>query len=293
MSAKKFAGTFTALATPFKGGNVDWEAFKNLVGFQIENGVNGFVVNGTTGESPTVSVSEVEKLFWTVRDLAPTQTVVLGVGTNSTKSTLEWVKLANEWKADGTLAVVPYYNKPPQRGLIKHFKAIADISLQPVILYNVPSRTVTGLEVDSIVELSKHPMIAGIKESTGDISLMEKIKAKVDGDFSLLSGDDGTAVEFTVRGGDGVIGVATHIIPKKFSALIERAQNGDESTIAESAQLKTLIDSLYVEANPIAVKSALYLMGIFSSPELRLPMVALEEENLERLKTCLKNHGLL
>lgn len=291
--SKKFGGTFTALATPFVQGNIDWDSFKKLVSHQVENGVRGFVVNGTTGESPTLEASEVEELFVMARRLAPEQKIVLGVGTNSTHSSLEWVKIANRLKVDGVLAVVPYYNKPPQRGLVAHFQELAKASESPVLLYNVPGRTIQSLSVESVLTLSKHPNIAGIKESTGDLNFFKELKKVVPSDFCFLSGDDGTALEFCLEGGDGVIGVVTHLIPKQFSQWIQRALEGDKNVLTEKAKWMDLIDGIYVEANPIPVKSALRDMGLFSSAELRLPLIALGEEEAKGLRQCLQSHQLI
>ncbi len=287
---KAFTGTFTALATPFKNNEVDIVSLEKLIQQQNEAGINGFIVNGTTGESPTLSTTEVKKIFDCVRaNTKSSQSIILGVGTNSTSSTIEWVQRASEWKAHGALAVVPYYNKPPQRGLVNHFRQVAAASQIPVILYNVPGRTIQGLSVESIETLSKHEMILGIKESTGDLKFLAEILEVVPKDFSLLSGDDGTAVEFCLNGGDGLIGVMTHVIPKKSVHLISRALEGDRSALEEFNKFIPLVESLYTEANPIPVKMALHLIKIFETADLRSPLVTLSQENTERIKKCLQD----
>lgn len=285
---KIFKGTYTALVTPFENEKVDFESLRKLVENQLENGIDGFIVNGTTGESPTLTVAEVEALMKFVRSICGHKhQIILGVGTNCTSTTLEWITRANQWKADGALAVVPYYNKPPQRGLVKHFQKIADQSEVPVILYNVPGRTIQSLSVESIKELSQHKMIQGIKESTGDLKLLSEIIKVVPKDFSILSGDDGTSVEFCLKGGDGVIGVVTHVIPREMSELILRARNKDQGAVKDFSKWTKLIESIYLEANPIPVKMALYLKELIRTPQLRLPLVELDPNLVERLKQCL------
>ncbi|NCN40577.1 4-hydroxy-tetrahydrodipicolinate synthase [bacterium] len=291
--SKKFGGTFTALATPFLQGDIDRDSFKKLVTHQVKNGVTGFVVNGTTGESPTLGPEEVEELFRLARRWAPDLKIILGVGTNSTRSSLEWVERANALNVDGVLAVVPYYNKPPQRGLVAHFQELAEVSEAPVILYNVPGRSAQSLSVESVGTLSKHPNIAGIKESTGDLKFLKELQRVVSEDFCFLSGDDGTALEFCLEGGDGVIGVITHLIPQQFSQWIRRALEGDREVLGDKAKWKDLIDGIYVEANPIPVKSALKDMGLFKSAELRLPLVALGKAEARELTKCLQSHQLI
>lgn len=287
--SKLFQGAYTALITPFENNKVDFESLKKVIQQQITGGINGFIVNGTTGESPTLKAGEVKEIFDLVRGMvSKDHQVILGVGTNNTETTIEWIQRANEWKADGALAVVPYYNKPPQRGLVKHFEAVANASRVPVILYNVPGRTIQTLSVESIEKLSRHEMIRGIKESTGDLKFFSEVKKAVPKDFSLLSGDDGTAIDFCLQGGDGLIGVVTHVIPQKMSRLISEARNGVESSRTEFKNYEKLIESIYLEANPIPVKMALHLMGLIKTPDLRSPLVELSQENKMRLQECLQ-----
>lgn len=290
---KSFEGTYTALVTPFKNNKVDFGSLKSVVLQQIESGIDGFIINGTTGESPTLRTGEVKEILDFVRSHLDKQKVILGVGTNNTETTIEWIKLANEWKVDGALAVVPYYNKPPQRGLVKHFQSVADHSEVPVVLYNVPGRTIQSLSVESIEQLSRHEMIQGIKESTGDLKLLKEIKQFVPDEFSILSGDDGTAIDFCLQGGDGLIGVVTHLIPTQMSQLISEARKGRESARAEFKKYERLIESIYLEANPIPVKMALHLMGLLQTPELRSPLVELSNEHKERLQQCLQALSLI
>ncbi len=292
---KKFKSTLTALVTPFKDGVIDVKSLEKLVTQQIAGGVDGFVVNGTTAESPTLTESEVERIFSVVKANSPAGTeLVLGVGSNSTATTIEATKRAESLKADGVLVVVPYYNKPPQRGLRAHFEAVAKSTTLPVILYNVPGRTITSLETQTIKDLSLVSNIVGIKEASGKIDFAKEIIAACGSEFTMLSGDDGTYVEFLAAGGHGVISVATHVIPAQMVQWKKWVQQGAiEQARADIAKYAKLIDLLFCEANPIPVKMALHKMGILSSPELRLPLVELSPEKTETLVKEMKAVGVL
>lgn len=277
------------MVTPFIRGVVDFKSLEKLVAQQIQGGISGFVVNGTTAESPTLEAEEVKDIFNCVRGKAGSAfPIVLGIGTNSTRSTVAWAERATQWGAQAALAVVPYYNKPPQRGMYLHFKTVAENSGVPIVLYNVPSRTVAGLELETIAALSKLDRIVGIKESTGNISFMEEIRKATGPEFAILSGDDDSCVEFCLRGGDGVISVCSHVIPSELSEFISRAKGGDKNAAKEFDSFKSLMKNLYIEANPIPVKKALQLMGIISSEEMRLPLVSLNESYAGELLSCLK-----
>jgi 4-hydroxy-tetrahydrodipicolinate synthase len=292
--AKDLTGVFTALITPFKKGEIDWSSFKKLLKFQMDGGVNGFVVSGTTAESPTLTDDEKKKLFEFVRsETGGTKPIVMGTGSNSTADTVSATQAAAKWGADAALVVVPYYNKPPQRGLFQHFQKIAECSALPVILYNVPGRTITKLEADTVQELSKLSNIVGIKEATGDLEFGQKIVEACGADFMVTSGDDGTFLDLIPRGSQGVISVGSHILPKHFSDWCKRARGGDLSARAEFAKYNDLNNYLYVEANPIPIKMALHLMGIIDSPELRLPLVQLSEPFKAELKNKMLAVGLL
>ncbi len=204
MSASKFKGVITALVTPFKDGAVDMKSFKNLIKNQLDQGVHGFVINGTTGESPTLTKQEVKDLFMTAKaEVGGQIPLILGTGSNSTVATAEFTKEGSTWGPDGILVVVPYYNKPPQRGLIQHFKTVAAATDKPVILYNVPGRTITSMDAETVGELAKVKNITAIKEATGNMDVLAKIKTQVSSEFTLLSGDDGTVVDFMSGGGHG------------------------------------------------------------------------------------------
>lgn len=281
--------TWTALITPFKDGAIDLRSLTKLVHHQLENGVQGFVVNGTTAESPTLTEEETKKIFETVRREAGSSVpILLGTGTNDTAEACRRTRWADEWNADGALVVVPYYNKPPQRCLIEHFRAVAATTDKPVVLYNVPSRTVVGLNTETVVELAAVNNIVGIKDATGDFSTLGGLQKIAKRPFWLLSGDDGTAVEFCTRGGHGVISVISHVIPKEMSDFIHRARRKDGSVSTEWNRFAELLKWTYVEANPIPVKMALYWMGLIASPELRLPLSALDRSHYEGFQSCLK-----
>ncbi len=283
MQTEIFKTTITALITPFLNQKVDYESLENLVKHQILNGVGGFVINGTTAESPTLEQEEVVQIFNFVRSLVGKDfPLVLGTGSNSTLKTIKDSKLAKELGADAALVVVPYYNKPPQRGLVKHFTAVAENVELPILLYNVPGRTITSLSMDSIIELSKVKNIIGIKEASGNIAFAQEIYAKCSKDFILLSGDDGTYVDFLGVGGTGVISVASHIMPLHFANWTKNGRNNDS---IEFSKYKNLIDLLFIEANPIPVKKALQFLGIIKSAELRLPLIELESALGAKLKS--------
>lgn len=278
---KKIKGVITALITPFSEGKVDYASLEKLVAFQLEHGVEGFVINGTTAESPTILDQERREIFAQVQKLVPKDfPLIMGTGSNSTQKSIQDSQEAEKLGADACLVVVPYYNKPPQRGLLEHFKAIASSVEIPSILYNVPSRTITALELDTIKKLSEHPNILGIKEASGNIEFDRQIREQCGREFLLLSGDDGTYEEFMQAGGDGVISVASHILPREMR----------DKKIRENRQL---IDFLFCEANPIPLKMALYQMKIIKSPELRLPLVQLTADKSEQLKVLLRQKGLV
>lgn len=292
---KNFKATITALVTPFHNGVVDFESLEKLVRHQIQNGIEGFVINGTTAESPALSDEERQGIFQAVRSIVGAGfPLIMGTGSNSTAQTEELSEKAEEWGADGILVVVPYYNKPPQRGLVKHFTEVAKSVSIPVILYNVPGRTITALSADSIRELSRVQNIVGIKEASGDIEFEKEIIQKTSPEFIMLSGDDVTYVDFLKAGGHGVISVASHIIPQEMVAWKKLVAAGKYEEAKTRLQKHTaLINHLFVEANPIPVKMALHYMGLLRSPELRLPLVTMDEELAQRMKKEMVSLGVI
>lgn len=288
-------GTFTALVTPFKNNQVDYSSLEKLVQFQIENGIDGFVVNGTTAESPTLEKSEVAEIFKFIRKVAgPKVPLIVGSGSNSTAQTIKDSQQAEEMGAEALLVVVPYYNKPPQRGLEAHFSAVAESVKIPVILYNVPGRTITSLESQTILNLSKIRNISAIKEASGKIDFAQELRETLGAEFTLLSGDDGSYVEFLSVGGDGVVSVASHVIPQQMVQWKSWVRAGDlERARADIKKYSRLIDLLFVEANPIPVKKALEIMGVIESASMRLPLVELTARHTEDLRIEMKSLGLI
>ncbi len=274
-----FEGIITALVTPFKNGEVDYPSLKNLLKSQLDQGIDGFVVHGTTAESPTTTDTEKEKIFQFVKsEVAGQVPLIAGTGTNSTQDTIQRSQKAEKWGASALLVVVPYYNKPPQRGLFEHFNKVANSVEIPTVLYNVPGRTITSLEVDTILSLSENKKIVAIKEATGDVEFGVKIISKVRKDFHVLSGDDKTCMALAAKGGKGVIAVVSHLISGKMQDTYKRIKSGDTKALKEYEKYFPLIDSMYVEANPIPVKYALKKIGILASDEMRLPLVSISEE---------------
>lgn len=292
-----FRGVFSALPTPFLDKKVDFESFARLVDFQLKNGINGFVVNGTTAESPTLSWDEIKELFAHARkisaDSARSVPIILGTGSNSTEKTIEMTKKAEDLGADAALVVVPYYNKPPQRGLLVHFTEVAKSTALPIILYNVPGRTITTLNLETILQLSELENICAIKEASGDIPFAEKLavklKEQLSPNFLMLSGDDPTYLQFLKAGGSGIISVMSNVLTSDCVRWTLLAQEGRWSEAeADFAKHKNLISQMYLEANPIPLKWMLYKIGLFKSPEMRLPLVTLDSKYYEPITAELK-----
>jgi 4-hydroxy-tetrahydrodipicolinate synthase len=291
----KLKGVFSALITPFDNGEVDYASLEKLVDYQVQQGINGLVINGTTAESPTLTSAEVKKIFSLVRAMVGIQfPLILGTGSNSTAKSVEDTKKAAELGADAALVVVPYYNKPPQRGIIQHYKSIAKNSEVPVIMYNVPGRTITAMTAETIWELSEIKNILGIKEASGDMSFDQKVKSKLQNDFVFLSGDDGTYIDFLKLGGHGIISVMSNIIPQLTVDWTQAVMSGSvNETEATFKKFKGLIDGMYVEANPIPVKWMLYRKGLIKSPEMRLPLMALDSSFHAATEKLMLEVGLL
>lgn len=292
----KIEGVFTALVTPFHNGNVDEESFIKLIKAQVADGVSGFVINGTTGESPTLETEEVKRLYQIARDIVGKDfPLILGAGLNSTKKTIQLMQQLESLNPAAWLIVVPYYNKPTQEGIFRHFAAAADSTKIPVLMYNVPGRTIVSMSVETIVRASKHPNIIGIKEASGDLSIIEKAKSQTGEKFIWLSGDDGTTIAFNLKGGHGSISVGSHVVAKEFVRLDkesrkENISSSQQAEVLKSAEkLQELWKWLYIEPNPIPVKWFLYKMGLIRSAEMRLPLVALDEKFHQGVNQCLQN----
>lgn len=288
-----FTGAATAIITPFKNGTVDYEAFEKLVESQIENGIDAIVVVGTTGEGPTLTDEEHKEMIrFCVEKVAGRVPVIAGTGSNDTAYAVELTKYACSVGADAMLLVTPYYNKATQKGLIESFKAVADVSTKPCILYNVPSRTGCNLTPESCAVLAKHPNIVAVKEASGNISQVAKIRQLCGDELDIYSGNDDQIVPVLSLGGKGVISVLSNLLPKETSRMCHAYLEGN---VKESLDLQikylSLIDSLFCEVNPIPVKAAMARLG-FCENSVRLPLTVMEKEHEERLLRDMREAGL-
>lgn len=267
---QKIFGCGTALVTPFRNGEVDYDAYAALVRQQVEQGIHFLVALGSTAETPCLDDEEKTRLLALTRQHAPGLTIVAGVGTNSLRLTIRNMQLLSE--ADMFLVVVPYYNKPTQRGLVEYFTAVADASPRPIILYNVPGRTGTNMTAATTLELANHPNIVAIKEASGNIEQIRTIIRNAPEGFAVLSGNDDQTLELMLEGGDGVISVASNVAPRMMVDMVEAAHAGDYRSASRTfRRLLPLFDACFVESNPIPVKAALSIMGCMT-PDMRLPL---------------------
>ena len=291
-----FKGTITAIVTPFaEDGEFDEESMRRLVDFQVENKIEGIVPCGTTGESPTLEHEEHKKVVQTVIDAANGKTkVIAGAGSNSTKHAVELTKLAADLGADATLHVSPYYNKPTQEGLFRHFSEIAKAADIPIVVYNIKGRTAINIETATLARLAKeHSNIAAVKEASGDINQMQDVLNTLPKEFDVLSGDDKMTFPLMKIGGKGVISVASNIIPAEVRELTEYALKGEMQKAEEMHnKLLPLFEGLFVETNPIPIKAALAMKGMIKE-SYRLPMCEMQAENKEKLKKLLEDFKVL
>lgn len=289
-----FHGIYTALITPFKDGALDEAAFRAFVDWQVTEGVHGLVPCGTTGESPTLSYDEHKRVIDLCVEVAKGRVKVLaGTGANSTDEAIMLTRHAQKAGADGALIVAPYYNKPTAEGLWLHFKAIHDATDIPIVLYNVPSRTVVNMSDDLIARLAKLPRIVGIKDATGDLARPYTLRAKVGADFVQFSGEDMTAVAFNAAGGVGCISVSSNIAPKLCAQVQELTLKGDFAGAAKvQEKLVGLHSVMFCETSPGPVKYAASLLGK-CSPEVRLPLAQPGSESQARIREVLVNLSLL
>ena len=290
-----FKGSMTAIVTPFKNGKVDEKALRDLIEFQIKNGTSGIVPCGTTGESATISFLEHDKVVdITVDQVKKRVPVIAGTGSNSTEEAITMTVHAAEVGADASLQVSPYYNRPTQKGLYEHFKAVADAVKIPIILYNIAGRTGVNIEPETIAQLASDcKNIVGVKEASGNLEQMSRIKALCPKSFALISGDDGLTLPVLSIGGTGIISVVSNIVPKDVAELVSSFLEGDIKRAQElHYKLLPLVKAVFIETNPIPIKTAMGLLGM-CEPDLRLPMCSMMPENLEKLKKALKDYGLL
>ena len=291
-----FQGTFTAIITPFKDGKIDEPAFRKLVELQVEGGVECIVPVGTTGESPTVNRREHLEIIRIAVDAAAGRILVIaGTGANSTTEAIYLTTEAAKLGVDATLQVTPYYNKPSQEGLYQHFKAIAECTNLPIMLYSVPGRSVVCIEPETAARLANDcPTVQSIKEAGGDPDRVDALKAALPDGFPILSGDDPLTVEFMKRGASGLVSVASNVIPRPMSDLV-RAMNAGDVAKAQAIhdEYENLINALMgLDTNPVPVKAAVALMGLCQQ-EIRLPLIRLEDDNIKRLKSALGDYKLV
>ena len=289
-----FSGTFTALVTPFRNGEVDVEALEGMVEFQIQHGVSGLVPCGTTGETPAMSEEEdrvaVETVVRATNGRVP---VIAGTGSNSTDMAIKYTRMAQEVGADGSLQVAPYYNKPTQEGLYRHFATIAESTDLPLILYNIPGRTSVTILAETMARLAEVPNIVGVKDSTLSMNMISDVISLCGEEFDVLSGDDPMTLPLISLGGVGVISVASNVAPGAVSDMVNVLLSGDFERGRElHYELLPLFRALFVETNPIPVKTAASLLGLCSD-EMRLPLIPMSGENLRRLQEIMEHSAHL
>ncbi len=290
-----FSGAFTALVTPFRNGEVDVEALEGLVEFQIGQGIHGLVPCGTTGETPSMSEAEDRLVIGTVVRVANGRVpVIAGTGSNSTDMAIKYTRMAEEEGADGSLQVAPYYTKPTQEGLYRHFAAIAESTSLPIVLYNIPGRTSVTISAETTARLAGIPNIVGTKEATHSMDMASDIRRLCGEEFDILSGDDSLTLPLMSLGGRGVISVAGNVAPAVVSDMVGALLEGDFERGRElHYDLLPLCRALFIETNPIPVKTAASILGLCSD-EMRLPMIPLAGENLDHLRRVMEetNHLL-
>ena len=288
-----FTGAASALITPMTASGVDYENFRKLINWQIEEGIDALVIAGTSGEASTLTDEEHrEVLKFAVEVVDGRVPVIAGTGSNDTAYAIDLTKFASEIGCDAMLLVTPYYNKATQKGLIESFSAIADASTKPCILYNVPSRTGCNLTPASCAVLAEHPNIVGIKEASGNISQIAEIAALTKGEFDIYSGNDDQIVPLMSLGGKGVISVLSNILPKKTVELCDKFFAGDlEGSRALQLEMLPLINSLFCEVNPIPAKAAVAAIG-FGENYVRLPLTTMEPENEAKMLQLMREQGL-
>ena len=290
-----FKGSIVALVTPMLGnGDVDYTQLEALIDFHVSSGTEALVIAGTTGESATLSPAEhCDLLHRSYEIIGQRLPMIAGTGANSTAEAIELTTCAHKCRAEAALLVTPYYNKPTQRGLVLHHKAIAEAVDIPQILYNVPGRTACDMQADTVGELARVRNIVGIKEATGSMERLADIKRQVSADFALLTGDDSTTCEFILNGGHGAISVTANVVPAKMANMCRLALEGKETEArAADAEIADLHRLLFIESNPIPVKWAVSQMG-FGELNLRLPMTVLAEEHQQPLRQALIACGAL
>ena len=292
-----FKGSNVALVTPFKDNKLDEENYIKLINFHLENGTNGLVPAGTTGESPTLSHGEHEKVIeLCINEAKGKIPVIAGTGSNSTEEAISLTKHAEKAGADGVLVVTPYYNKPPQEGLYQHYKAINDNCGVPIIIYNIPGRSVVDMSVETMARLFELKNITGVKDDTGDFNRVKQQKEKMGSEFIQLTGEDGNAFEFNKRGGVGCISVTANVAPKLCSEMQKFSKSNLDNDINEAERIDRILQplhkSLFIESNPGPVKYAAKLLNLCDDA-VRLPLVKITKKTQDEVKKALVNAKLI
>ena len=292
-----FKGSNVALITPFKNNGLDEEAYIKLIHFHIDNGTSGLVPAGTTGESPTLSHQEHQRVIdLCIKESNGRIPVIAGTGSNSTEEAISLTKHAEKAGADGALIVTPYYNKPTQEGLYQHYKAINDNVGIPIIIYNIPSRCVIDMSVDTMAKLFELKNIAGVKDATGDLNRLDDTIKKLGPEFIQLTGEDGLALRFNKRGGVGIISVTANIAPKLCADMQKFSKSNSDNEIKDAERIDQILQpihkSLFIESNPAPAKYAAKLLGLCDD-EIRLPLVKIKKETQEEVKKALLSAKIL
>ncbi len=292
-----FKGSNVALVTPFKNNKLDEENYIKLINFHLNNGTNGLVPAGTTGESPTLSHEEHQKVIQLcIKEAKGKIPVIAGTGSNSTEEAIELTKHAEKAGADGALVVTPYYNKPTQEGLFQHYKSINDNTSLPIIIYNIPSRCVIDMSVDTMARLFELKNITGVKDATGDLDRLDQTIKKLGTDFIQLTGEDGLAFQFNKRGGVGIISVTANIAPKLCSDMQKYSKSKSDNELKEAERIDQLLQplhkSLFAESNPAPVKYAAKLLNLCDDA-VRLPLVKVKETTKKQIEEALKTANIL
>jgi 4-hydroxy-tetrahydrodipicolinate synthase len=293
--SQTFQGSFVALVTPFRNGKVDEAKLRELVELHVANGTDGLIPCGTTGESPGLNHDEHRRVVEIVVEAARGRIrVVAGTGSNSTAEAIDLTKHAERAGAAGALVVNPYYNKPTQEGLYRHFRAVAESVAIPVLVYNIQSRTAVNVETDTLARLARDVRnIVGVKEASGSLDQMSQVIAACGPDFSVLSGDDNITLPLLVIGGSGVVSVIANIVPRETADLVHAALDGDWKRARDlHYRLFPLARAAFLETNPIPIKEAMAMAGMIE-PEFRLPMCRMSDANREKLRTILKTYSLV
>jgi 4-hydroxy-tetrahydrodipicolinate synthase len=288
-----FKGVFTAIVTPFIDGELDEESLRNLIEFQIAEGIDGIVPCGTTGESPTLGFDEYKRVVAiTMETVGKRVPVIAGAGSNSTARAVELTRCVGELGVDASLQVTPYYNKPSQEGLYQHYKAVAAVGL-PLVVYNVPGRTGSNITPETMARLSEIPEVVAIKEASGDITQMAEIHRLCGNRLTLLSGDDAMTLPVISVGGKGVISVISNLLPKQMADFYRACQSDDRNgALKIQDHLLPLMGAMFMEPNPIPIKNALAIKGLIKSNELRLPLCAMPEASRQRLIEVMQTAGI-